>query len=106
MKKTLLLLSVAGIVTLTALKPAQQGRGTAKVAKVQGIDVYVNSEPLAEYETQFTYETTMVTLVSCPGIQDQVNKSVETAAKKAKKAGVNIDAVIISGNKDLAITYK
>lgn len=97
--------AIITLVALTALKPQEDANAVAK--KVQGITTFVNSEPSKPYKVVLRFTSTMITMVSCPSINQRVNECVKDGIKQASKKGIDFDAVIITdGEQDLLIKYE
>jgi hypothetical protein len=73
--------------------------GNAKADKVQGIDVFVYSEPLEDYEVIESGKVIATLTGSC---NEQVNASI----KKAAKAGANGVIIHLESSRWEAIKYK
>lgn len=77
----------------------------AKVAKLQGKEVYILSQPVREYETTATVRTGLkITSLLTRGIinesiSEKSNQFVNRTIKRARKKGVEFDAIVYSGGK-------
>ncbi|GAA4450358.1 hypothetical protein GCM10023189_10860 [Nibrella saemangeumensis] len=92
---------------------AQDNSGVARVEKIQGVETYVMSEPLREYDVAFKVETglKMASLatggVVNEGVSDKAEQFIRHAVKQGKKDNKEFDAVLISGSKTaVAIKFK
>ncbi|MCE2894415.1 MAG: hypothetical protein LW721_08240 [Flammeovirgaceae bacterium] len=77
----------------------------ARVAKIQGKEVYILNQPLRQYETVATIKTSpkIISLLTRgvvnETISDKANQFVRKSARKAQKLNTSFDAIIYSGGK-------
>lgn len=109
MKKINFLLAMIcgmALMSMFAFSPSksidQSDKGLSHVTKIDGIYVFVQSQPAQAYETSFEYKTVLGGF-GCPTITEMAEASV----KSAKKKGLPFDAIILGdGKTDLAIRFK
>lgn len=88
-------------------KDKSKDNAIARVKKNEGKFVFVECEPLANYDVISKYDVSgvgqQILLGSCPGHQQKVDKII----KKATKENLNFDGVMYGSSKnDLAIKFK
>lgn len=83
--------------------------GLSRVHKIQGVEVYLMSEPLREYETVDDLGSGMQlgSGMSTSTIDELAEHYVKAALKAGEKKNKKVDAVIYSsGKKALAVHFK
>lgn len=95
--KTISILILAVIVLSAAT--IRSNDGNAKADKLQGLDVYVYSEPTRDYEVIESGKVMFSLTGGCP-------ETVSQSAKKAAKLGAHGVIVHLESNKWDAIKYK
>jgi hypothetical protein len=100
MKKLLILLAASIFLINSAFKNDEE-KGLARVNKVQGIEVYVLSEPLRDYEVISDVGTAISTTsaVTAGLVNESIADKISTFVRKAMKENSRIDAVIYSSGK-------
>lgn len=89
------------ILTKSTLRPTNPG--VANVEKINGLEVYILSEPDRPYRVV----NNALGLGFPPVDREQIRKYVERYVKRASKAGQDIDAIIYkTGNKAMAVKFK
>lgn len=84
-----------------------QDKGLARVQRLDGVEVYILSEPLREYET-VTSVTTGVkaeSIITGGLINESITDKVLQFIRRARKQGATFDAVLYSGGKEI-VTIK
>jgi len=82
-----------------------ENKGMAKVAKLNGYEVYVMNEPLRDYETAVDVSTGVKAKSYITGglvnnsVEEDMGQYVKRADKEAKETNKTIDAVVYSGGK-------
>ena len=78
-----------------------QGDYLARVKKVNGLEVYIMSEPLTEYETVVDVGTGLKaeSLLTAGLINKSISGRVEQFVNRVKKENANVDAVVYSSGK-------
>ena len=91
----------------------EANKGIAKVAKLEGIDVYVMNEPLGDYETTVDVTTGVKAKSYVTGglvnnsIEEDIAQYVRRAIKEADERSKKIDAVVYSGGKRaIGVSFK
>ncbi len=106
---------VVSLAILFALQTgfAQSDNGTARIQKIQGIEVYAMCEPLRAYEVQFDVETgakaasLMTGGVVNEGVSEKLTQFVARATKESKKQNKPFDAIVYNGGKKVvAVKFK
>lgn len=95
--------------------PINDGKGIAKVHRLNGLDVFCLSVPLVKYTIVFSSGDLLSDLdaksilmggLARADVDDKMNKLINAALKKADKEGKSIDALIYSGgNRAIAVKY-
>lgn len=100
------IMSMMAVVLLgSALSVQAQNPLLARVAKIQGKEVYILNQPLRQYETVVTIKTSpkIISLLTRgvvnETISDKANQFVRKSARKAQKLNTSFDAIIYSGGK-------
>ncbi len=89
----------------SVLSVQAQDPSLARVAKIQGKEVYILNQPLRQYETVATIKTSpkIISLLTRgvvnETISDKANQFVRKSARKGKKSNSAFDAIIYSGGK-------
>lgn len=86
---------------------AQKDKGLARVQKLDGVEVYILSEPVRDYET-VTSVTTGVkaeSIITAGLINESITDKVLQFIRRARKQGATFDAVLYSGGKEI-VTIK
>ena len=89
----------------SVLSVQAQDPSLARVAKIQGKEVYILNQPLRQYETVATIKTSpkIISLLTRgvvnETISDKANQFVRKSARKVKKSNTAFDAIIYSGGK-------
>jgi hypothetical protein len=84
---------------------AQENKGIAKVAKLEGTEVYVMNEPLRDYESVVDVTTGVKAKSYVTGglvnnsIEEDIAQYVRRAIKEADESSKKIDAIVYSGGK-------
>ena len=84
-------------------------KGLARVTKIQGVEVYLMSEPLREYETieEIGSGIQLGSSINTPEINNLAEHFVKVALKAGEKQKKQVDAIIYSsGKKAIAIHFK
>ena len=105
--KTLFLL--AFIVSLLSLKYQMPDYALNKASKIQGVFVFINSEPIAPYEItgKVSSDDLNTLMEDCPSLKDNLNALVSNASRKAKKGKFEFDAIITDdSNTGICIKFK
>lgn len=78
-----------------------QGEYLARVKKVNGLEVYIMSEPLTDYETVVDVNTGLKaeSLLTAGLINKSISGIVEQFVKRVKKENANVDAVVYSSGR-------
>lgn len=88
---------------------AQQERDLARVQKLDGVEVYILSEPLREYESMSNVKTGLkVESILTAGLfNESISDKISQFIRRARKDGFSFDAVIYSGGKNiLTVRFK
>lgn len=82
---------------------AQKQEGLAKVQRLDGVEAYILSEPLREYETVTSVTTGVKAESILTGglINESISDKVLQFIRRARKQGASFDAVMYSGGKNL-----
>jgi len=108
MKKISTLLIAAALVLSLGFK-AKDEEGLARVNKVQGIEVYILSEPVRDYEVISDVSTGISTTSAVTGglVNETIADKVSNFVRKAMKQNSRIDAVVYSsGKRIVGIRFK
>lgn len=88
---------------------SDEEKGLARVSKIQGIEVYVLSEPLRDYEVISDVGTGLSTTSAVTGglVNESIADKISTFVRKAMKQNSRIDAVVYSsGKRIVGIRFK
>jgi hypothetical protein len=107
------LLALAVLVIVTTTAQAQDGKGLARVQRIDGVEAYFMSEPINDYDVVFDVTTglkatSVITggLIN-EGVSEKASQYVKRAIKEAKKDGHEFDAIIYSsGKRIVAVKFK
>ena len=82
---------------------AQKNKGLARVQRLDGVEVYILSEPLREYETVTSVTTGVKAESILTGglINESISDKVLQFIRRANKQGATFDAVMYSGGKNI-----
>lgn len=112
MKKSILILALS---VLSVLCYSQNDRGVGRASKIQGVEVYVMSEPLHSYTVtgKVTKDDIGSFLNAFAGkkdertIKEMLETLVENANRKQKKGKLDFDAILTEdGKTGTLIKYK
>jgi hypothetical protein len=80
---------------------AKDEEGLARVHKVQGIEVYILSEPVRDYEVISDVSTGLSTTSAVTGglVNESISDKISNFVRKAMKQNSRIDAVVYSSGK-------
>ena len=83
------------------LESQSQGEYLARVKKINGIEVYIMSEPLSDYETVVDVNTGLKaeSLLTAGLINKSISGRVEQFVNRVKKGNANVDAVVYSSGR-------
>jgi hypothetical protein len=86
---------------------AQNERGMARVQRLDGVEVYILSEPVRAYETVTSVTTGVKAESILTGglINESISDKVLQFIRRARKQGASFDAVLYSGGKSI-VTIK
>ena len=105
--KVLLFIVVTGsLLSLTFQTPDY---ALSKAAKVQGIIVFINAEPVSPYEItgKVSSDDFSTLMEDCPSLKDNLNALVSNANRKAKKGKFEFDAILTDdSNTGICIKFK
>jgi hypothetical protein len=106
-KNTIIFLSGMAFVALFSFRSTEEkDKSLGRVQKVQGKYIFLNSEPVNDYDVSFLFNTSW-TFVSSKDINDQISGIVGKAFKESSKKNLEFDAVIIGNDdKQTAIKFK
>ena len=102
MRKITFLLAFLFVATIYA-----QDQDLARVQKVNGVEVYILSEPLREYEVVFgegnkiQWTSFLTAGLLNESISDKVSKFVKGVLKEAEKENAQVDAVVYTNGKSV-----
>lgn len=108
MKLKRLIQTTLALVFLSTAAFAQASNDLAKVSKVNGVPVYIFSDPINEYEILFSKGTgakassIMSDGTVNEGISDKVAQFVTRIQRQARRKGVEFDAILYTGGKQAA----
>ncbi len=108
MKKLLTLLITLSLFSSFAFKNKDE-EGLARVNKVQGIEVYILSEPVRDYEVISDVGTGLSTTSAITGglVNESIADKISNFVRKAMKQNSRIDAVVYSsGKRIVGIRFK
>ena len=112
MKKTIMLFAfiIGAMMVISSFRLTisdEDKKGLGRVMKIQGVEVYLMSEPLREYETVEDMGSGMQSGFSSVEIDELANRFVKRAIKAGEKKNKPVDAIIYtSGSKCIAIKFK
>ncbi|HEY1025559.1 MAG TPA: hypothetical protein VGE26_10370 [Sphingobacteriaceae bacterium] len=109
MKKLFLFFLSLSLFVTFGFTSAEGEQGLARVHKVQGIEVYVLSEPLRDYEVISDVGTGISTTSAVTGglVNESIADKISNFVRKAMKQNSRIDAVIYSsGKRIVGIRFK
>ncbi|WP_026899232.1 hypothetical protein [Daejeonella oryzae] len=108
MKKLFTLLTIATFLISSGFNENEE-KGLSRVNKVQGIEVYVLSEPLRDYEVISDVGTGISTTSAVTGglVNESIADKISSFVRKAMKENSRIDAVVYSsGKRIVGIRFK
>ena len=80
----------------------------AKVKKVNGIEVYILSEPLRDYEVvlggrnKLQWGSFLTGGLFVPAIDDKISKFIKAVQEKAEEEGVKFDAIVYTDGRNVS----
>ncbi|HEY0896701.1 MAG TPA: hypothetical protein VGE15_09145 [Sphingobacteriaceae bacterium] len=100
-RSTLSLALLSLLVVLTTGFTSKDEEGLARVNKVQGIEVYILSEPIRDYEVISDVSTGLSTTSAVTGglVNETIADKVSNFVRKAMKQNSRIDGVVYSSGK-------
>ena len=105
MKRISLLIT---LILITAVAKAQDSKDLARVGKINGVPVYILSEPLNDYQVVLTKHTgakigalASEGLVN-EGINEKVAQYVTRISREARRKRIEFDAILYTGGKRAA----
>ncbi|HEY0895552.1 MAG TPA: hypothetical protein VGE15_03285 [Sphingobacteriaceae bacterium] len=107
-KRSTLWLALLLMVTGFGFKPKDE-EGLARVNKVQGVEVYILSEPVRDYEVISDVATGLSTTSAVTGglVNESIADKISNFVRKAMKQNSRIDAVVYSsGKRIVGIRFK
>ena len=108
MKKLLTLLTAVTFLINSGFKENEE-KGLSRVNKVQGIEVYILSEPLRDYEVISDVGSGISTTSAVTGglVNESISDKISSFVRKAMKENSRIDAVVYSsGKRIVGIRFK
>ncbi|RDB03693.1 hypothetical protein [Runella aurantiaca] len=88
-------------------KPSEKTKGIARARQLEGVDVYILSEPLKDYETIISSGNNLKWKSYLTGglVNNSIEEDMAGFIKKMRSSGVNMDGLIYSGGKS-AISFR
>ncbi len=95
------------VTTLIVFAASGQDKGLAKVEKLQNRYVFFYNEPVAEYETAFSFKVEYPSdMTECPSIGNMAKYAIKSAIMESGYQNQSFDAIIIgTDERDVAIRF-